>query len=568
MSKLGNLKKYLLEYGMDFTMKKTASKFHLYEMKQDDFYPKWRRDHLLSAKEVKAISLDRFKNRPKIQIVVERDGLELKDILSLDADWFLFSSSRARLHESLEYEVNLALEKNPNLQFIYFDNDHLKGKKYYRPELKPGFSLDYLYGYDYIGSTFLVKKDILKEVKDAKIDGALSRCNWLDLKLYILEKIAEKENKEYIENPPRVHEASRYVCRIERVLYSEPQQKRDTLIDEFQKTIIKKHVELRGISAEVEETDISGYYHLSPVFKEKPLVSVIIPNKDHTDDLIQCVESLYQIDKYHNLEIIVVENNSEEEKTFRDYSELLGSEYDPDKECIGRLCDGVTIKIVTWKQGFNYSAINNFGARFATGEMILLLNNDTEIISEHTISELVSSCQRDRVGAAGALLYYADDTIQHAGIVIKIGGFAANELTCKEYGDPQYYPYTRAVREMSGCTAACLMVRRELFNSIGGFDEELVVALNDVDLCMRVREAGYKILFNPFATLHHYESKSRGLEETDEKRERFEREIRHFQSKWQEDLDEGDPYYNVAFTLHYADYSLEMEEDNRGRYQA
>lgn len=565
MSKLANLRKYLFEYGIEFTVKKTASKFHLYEMQQNDFYPKWRRDHLLSSKEVREkLELD-GNSHHTIECIDGSVKKTLDEILASDANWFLFTNARTRLHDSFGYEVNCLIEENENLQFIYFDSDEYAGKKYRNPDLKPGFSLEYLYGHDYIGSTFLVRRDALEAVLNVDFHN-LSDCNWLDLKLEILERIAERENEEYLHNPPRVHVASHYVCRLERVLVSDSISRMDVSDVKLRKTIIEKHIEAQRIEAVVEEMDVPGYYHLVPRLREKPLVSVIIPNKDHTEDLIQCVESLYQVDKYHNLEIIVVENNSDKEKTFRDYSELLGSEYDPDKVCTGRLCDGVTIKIVTWKEGFNYSAINNFGAQYATGEMILLLNNDTEIISEHTITELVFSCQRDRVGAAGALLYYADDTIQHAGIVIKIGGFAANELTCKEYDDPQYYPYTRAVREMSGCTAACLMVRRELFNKLQGFDEELVVALNDVDLCMRVREAGFKILFNPFATLHHYESKSRGLEETDEKRERFEREIEHFKSKWQEELDEGDPYYNIAFTLHYADYSLEMEEDNRGRY--
>ncbi len=581
MSKLANLKKYLFDYGIEFTMKKTASKFHLYEMTQNDFYAKWRKDHLLpkSWKEAVEHAMQDFASKVKIIDGTEQVSLkEMLQSLPKDVRWILFTRPGVKLHFSFYYETYMFLKMRSFVDVIYYDEDQYakKGKKYQNPKFKPGFSMEYLYGYDYIGSTFLVKKARVEELAEEFDDTleVLSAYDWLDFKLTLLEKISAMENEKYMNTSVKPCDASYYVQRMEAVLVSEPEvlpegrsdwRKSEEEIEKVME-IITAHRKKRGLLGKLEKMDVPGYFHWIPELKEKPLVSVIIPNKDHTDDLIQCVESLYQIDQYHHLEVIIVENNSEEEKTFRDYSALLGSEYDPDQECVGKLCEGVTVKIVTWKQGFNYSAINNFGAKFATGEMLLLLNNDTEIISPNTITELVSSCQMNRVGAAGALLYYADDTIQHAGIVYKIGGFAANELTCKEYTDPQYYPYTRVVREMSACTAACLMVRKEVFEKIGGFDEELVVALNDVDLCMRVRARGYHILFNPFATLHHYESKSRGLEETDEKRERFEREIKHFQERWQFDLDEGDPYYNIAFTLHYADYSIEMEEDNHGRY--
>ncbi len=581
MSKLANLKKYLFDYGIEFTMKKTASKFHLYEMTQNDFYPKWRRDHLMPDSWANSLEEVNREYTPKVHIVDGTEKVCLREMLQSlpkEVKWVLFTKPGVKLHHSFYYETVKFLKKFCLAKVIYFDEDQYtkRGKKYQNPKFKPGFSMEYLYGYDYIGSTFLVKKPLVEELIDewdATLEE-LSAYDWLEFKLTLLEKISRKEDIDYLVNPPKPDDASLYICRMEKVLVSEPVVLPEGRTDwreseaDIEKVmeILTAHRKKRGLEGKLEKMDVPGYFHWIPELKEKPLVSVIIPNKDHTDDLIQCVKSLYQIDQYRHLEVIIVENNSEEEKTFRDYSALLGSEYDPDQECVGELCEGVTVKVVTWKQGFNYSAINNYGAEFATGEMILLLNNDTEIISPHTIMELVSSCQLERVGAAGALLYYADDTIQHAGIVYKIGGFAANELTCKEYTDPQYYPYTRVVREMSACTAACLMVRKEVFENIGGFDEELVVALNDVDLCMRVRASGYRILFNPFATLHHYESKSRGLEETDEKRERFEREIKHFQERWQFSLDEGDPYYNVAFTLHYADYSLEMEEDNHGRY--
>ena len=165
------------------------------------------------------------------------------------------------------------------------------------------------------------------------------------------------------------------------------------------------------------------------------------------------------------------------------------------------------------------------------------------------------------------MLYYPDGTIQHGGVTIKIGGFAANSLWSLTDRDETYFPYSVTKREMTACTAACLMIRREAFEKAGGFHEELAVALNDVDLCLRIRKSGFKILFCPEARLTHFESKSRGMEDDPKKQERFQREIALFQEIWQETIDAGDPYYNVNQTLHYANYSIELAEDNRGRYK-
>jgi GT2 family glycosyltransferase len=293
----------------------------------------------------------------------------------------------------------------------------------------------------------------------------------------------------------------------------------------------------------------------------------LIPTKDHTDDLDLCMMSVAEKSTYKNIEFIVIENNSELDETFEYYERLTNQKYSKDKVLESKLPTGNTVKVVTWKDGFNYSAINNFGFKYASGEMILLLNNDTEIISEESIRELVDSCMLPHVGAAGAMLYYEDDTIQHGGVVYKIGGFAANVMT-DEIDKPEwYYPWKVVPHEMSCCTAACLMMRRQAFEAAGLLDENLVVALNDVDLCMKIRKAGYNVIFNPHATFHHYESKSRGSEnENSEKQKRFEREIKYFQNKWQDELDAGDPYYNVNMTLHKADYSVECFEDNSGRY--
>ena len=211
--------------------------------------------------------------------------------------------------------------------------------------------------------------------------------------------------------------------------------------------------------------------------------------------------------------------------------------------------------MVYWDGVFNYSAINNYGASFAKGEYLLLLNNDTEIINPDCLEELLGYCMREDVGAVGARLYYEDDTIQHAGVVVGLGGVAAHVL-CKLPGDAEgYMGRLRCVQEMSAVTAACMMVKTSVFKAVGGFDEELKVAFNDIDLCMKVRDKGEKILFTPYAELYHYESKTRGMEEG-EKLRRYERECAHFRDKWKEQLDAGDPYYNPNFSLDYSDFTL------------
>lgn len=211
---------------------------------------------------------------------------------------------------------------------------------------------------------------------------------------------------------------------------------------------------------------------------------------------------------------------------------------------------------------FNYSAINNFAVREARGEYLLFLNNDVEIITESWLEEMLQLCQQKDVGMVGAKLYYPDDTIQHAGVVVGLGGVAAHVL-CKLPRDAEgYMGRLRCVQEISAVTAACMMVKTSVFKAVGGFDEELKVAFNDIDLCMKVRKYGMKIVFTPYAELYHYESKSRGMEDTPEKQLRFSREVNCFRRKWERELLKGDPYYNPNLTLNNTDCSLRKQEKN------
>ncbi len=281
-------------------------------------------------------------------------------------------------------------------------------------------------------------------------------------------------------------------------------------------------------------------YKINYEIEGQPLISIIIPNKDHIKDLKKCLTSIFQKSTYKNIEVIIVENNSEENETFEYYKSL--EKYDK-------------IKVVTWEGEFNYSAINNFAAAKANGEHILLLNNDIEVITDKWLEEMLMYSQRSDVGAVGCMLYYPNDTIQHAGVILGIGGIAGHSHKYFPRSSAGYMSRLHYAQNLSACTAACLMMKKSVFDEVGGLDERFKVAFNDVDLCMKIRKAGYLIVFTPFAELYHYESISRGAEDSPEKVKRFQGEIKLFEEKWGEELLKGDPYYNPNLTLEREDFS-------------
>ena len=303
------------------------------------------------------------------------------------------------------------------------------------------------------------------------------------------------------------------------------------------------HYERCGIPAEKVEKGVDyGIYHTTFKIQGDPLVSVIIPNKDHSVDLDLCIRSIIERATYKNLEFIVVENNSTEQETFA-YYEKIQKEFPQ-------------VKVVRWEREFNYSAINNFGAAFAKGEYLMLLNNDTEIIAPRLFEEMLGFCQRKEVGIVGARLLYEDDTIQHAGVVIGFGGVAGHTFIGLHEAENSYFHRAMCAQDYSAVTAACLMVKKSVFEEVGGLTEELAVAFNDVDFCLKVRAAGYLVVYAPYAVMHHYESKSRGLEDTPEKVARFNREWALVAKRWPDILQNGDPYYNPNLTLRKSDFSL------------
>ncbi len=303
------------------------------------------------------------------------------------------------------------------------------------------------------------------------------------------------------------------------------------------KNAVHDYLASKGIETEVESSPaFPTIYRIKYPVVGEPMVSIIIPNKDHVEDLALCIASIHERTTYNNYEIIVVENNSTTD-IIREYYELL--EKMPN------------MRVVEWKQSFNYSAINNFGVNYAKGEYLILLNNDIEIRTPDWIQELLMYAQREDVGAVGAKLYYNDMSIQHAGVIIGLGehGIAGHSHAGEPGGSVGYMGRLFYAQNVSAVTAACLMVSKEKYEEAGGFEEELSVAYNDVDFCLKLRSFGYLNVFTPYAEAMHYESKSRGYDMEGEKKQRLEQEAAYMRNKWKDVLEQGDPFYNLNMSL-------------------
>lgn len=436
------------------------------------------------------------------------------------------------LHPAALFEVMRAICEQ-DADFIYTDENtfHDKPEDAFCPHFKPDFAPDTLRANNYICHFTVFKRQLMDQAGrfNSKYDGSQD----FDMVLRLTEKAEKIFHISEILYFWRAHKDS-----VAQGIEAKP------YVIEAAKGAITEHLSRVGLEGFVEDTVVPSMYRIKYTIKAIPKISIIIANCDHADDLRKCITSIQKLTTYKNWEIIIVENNSIEIATRDYYQELKQLE---------------NIKIVTWeaKNGeFNYSAINNYGAKFATGEYILLLNNDTEVISADWIQEMLMFAQRTDVGAVGAKLYYFDDTIQHAGIGIGILTLAGHYHRGFDRCDFGYMGRLIYAHNVSAVTAACMMIRRNVWKEVGGLDETFQVAFNDVDLCMRIRQAGYLIVWTPYAELYHYESKSRGYDDTPEKQKRFEGEVRRFQTRWAKELAAGDPYYNPNLTLDREDFSL------------
>lgn len=449
-----------------------------------------------------------------------------------DGDFIVLADHDDTLPEHALFEVAAAIHDHPRCDVIYSDEDKLDmdGGALFDPHFKPDFNPDLLCSVNYICHLFVVKRELLEQVGGFRheYDGA--------------------QDYDFIF---RCTEAAKEICHIPKVLYhwrchqdstaSNPESKLYAF--EAGSRAVMAHYERCGIAAEKVEKGVDyGIYHTTFQIKGNPLVSVVIPNKDHHKDLDLCMRSLIERADYKNLEFVVIENNSTEPETFA-YYEKIQKEFPQ-------------VRVVTWEREFNYSAINNFGAEFAKGEYLLFLNNDTEIIEPRMIEEMLGFCQRDDVGIVGARLLYQDGTIQHAGVVVGFGGIAGHTFIGLHEAENSYFHRAMCAQDYSAVTAACMMTKVAVFREVGGFTEELAVAFNDIDYCMKVRKTGKLVVYAPYAKLYHYESKSRGLEDTPEKVARFNREVAIFARRWPTILEKGDPYYNPNLTLRKSNFAL------------
>jgi GT2 family glycosyltransferase len=295
--------------------------------------------------------------------------------------------------------------------------------------------------------------------------------------------------------------------------------------------------------------DAPGLVRVSYPVRGEPLVSVIIPARDGAEVLRTCLASLFTVTGYRGFEVLLVDNGSVEAATFALFEEY-GARF-PDRFRVTRL-----------DIPFNFSRLNNAAAALARGELLLLLNNDIEIIDPPWLERMIGQAQRPSVGFVGARLLYPDRTIQHAGVVLGIGGVAGHGHKTLPEDDTGYCGRLKVASNCSAATAACLLVRSAVFHQTGGFDEALPVAFNDVDFCLRIRALGLLGVVVPDARLIHHESKSRGLEDTPDKRRRFHAEIRRMQERWGAQL-EADPYYNPNLSQEREDFSLAADDANR-----
>lgn len=303
---------------------------------------------------------------------------------------------------------------------------------------------------------------------------------------------------------------------------------------------IDAHLARIGVQGKAVEGRFGSTYKVDYALTSQPLVSIIIPNKDQVPVLTKCIDSLYEKTAYKNFEVLVVENNSTEPETFEYYGKIQK--------------EHSNLKVLYYKGGFNFSAINNFAAAQASGEMYLLLNNDIEIISENWLTEMVSLALQKNVGIVGAMLYYPNDTVQHAGVITGLGGFAGHSHKYHPRGKSGYMFRLSCVQNLSCVTAACLLVTKQAFDDANGLDEEFTVAFNDVDFCLRIRDMGYQVLFTPYAECYHHESISRGSDKKGEKKERFEGERNRLKGRFGDSL-LRDPFYNPNLTLDMEDFS-------------
>lgn len=430
------------------------------------------------------------------------------------------------------YEIIKTINAHNDVDFIYSDEDKISedGLVRFDPHFKQNWSPDTLRSYNYITHLTTIKRKVIDKVGWFR-DGYDGSQDY-DLIL-------------------RATEQAKKIVHIPKILYHWRTSQTSVAGNAFAKMYayesakkaLSEHLFRTNLQGKVEDGALLGTYKINYKIEKGTKISIIIPNKDHAVILRKCIYSILNKSTYNNYEIILVENNSSDKKTFQLYEELEKRD---------------NIKIIHWDKTFNYSIVNNFSLRHTEGDMLLFLNNDTEVISPDWLERMLEFATRKDVGAVGAKLYYPDGTVQHAGVIVGIKnnvGHSHKYLPKRSHG---YMGRLQIVQNVSAVTGACLMMRKDVFTEVNGFEENYAISSSDIDLCLKIRGKGYLIVWTPWAELYHYESKTRGHEDTSEKKEILKRDVQLFQQKWKHLLADGDPYYSPNLSIEKEDFSIRI----------
>ncbi len=431
------------------------------------------------------------------------------------------------------YEMVKKLNENRALKFIYSDEDKIdeKGNRY-NPHFKSGWNREMFFSQNYICHFTMIKRELVTRVGGFRKGYEGSQD--YDLFLRVLKLINENE-----------------IERIEKILYHWRAVKGSTAYGSGEKEYahatgqraLQDYFNSLNVDAKVKDGMLPNTYKVDYALLDKPLVSLLVPTRDGHEMLHKCIQSILTKTTYSNYEIIVLDNETKCEKTLQYFEEIKNHKQ---------------IKIVEYNYPFNYSAINNFGVKHAKGDIIGLINNDVELISKDWLSEMVSYAVQDGVGAVGAKLYYDNETIQHAGVVLGIGGVAGHSHKYFQKEAYGYFSRLKIVQNYSAVTGACLLVRKKLYEEVGGLDEKnLKVAFNDVDFCLKLQERGYRNVWTPYAEAYHHESASRGAEDNPEKVKRFNAEVEYMKKRWKSKL-KVDKMYNCNLTDKHENFNLKL----------
>lgn len=453
-----------------------------------------------------------------------------------EGEFIAFMDQDDELSVDALFEVVKALNKKPELNLIYSDEDKInEEEKRFDPHFKSDWNRMLFYSQNYISHLTVVRKKIADKIGGLRKGYEGSQD--YDFLLRYIEQIEENT-----------------IYHIPKVLYHWRAIEGSTALSiegksyavEAGRKALSDHIHRTYLVASVDLT-CSVYYKVNfPIAEPPPLVSIIIPFKDKVELLQECLSSIFQKSSYEHFEILLIDNNSSEKNTL---------------EYLKSLVNNPIIRQFKYSDEFNYSAINNFASRQAKGDILLLLNNDISIISENWLEEMISYFSLKDVAVVGAKLLFDDDTIQHAGIILGIGGVAGHPHKFQKSEANGYMNRAKLTQNLSAVTAACMAIRKNVFMEVNGLDEKLKVAFNDVDLCMRIREKGYMIVFTPFAQMYHYESKSRGDDNAEDKIVRFKSEIRFMKKRWGEKLF-NDPYYNNNLSIKDEQFQLAFPPRN------